>query len=84
MDTQHPEGLAKIADLEYKDFSREFTYNDVSKHEPRFAEQLAPLPDFNEGERLRLEAQVEPRGDPNMKVEWFLNGRSISNGINYQ
>ncbi|OQV22407.1 Titin [Hypsibius exemplaris] len=80
LDSQHPEGLSKIADLEYKDFSREFTYNDVSKHEPRFVEQLARLPDFNEGEKLRLEAQVEPRGDPNMKVEWFLNGRPINNG----
>jgi titin len=80
LETQHPEGLAKIAELEYKDFSREFTYNDYSKHEPRFAEQLARLPDYNEGEKLRLEAQIEPRGDPNMKVEWFVNGRPVNNG----
>ena len=80
METQHPEGLQKIADLEYKDFSKEWTYNDFSKHEPQFVEQLPRLPDLNEGEKLRLEAQVEPRGDPNMKVEWYVNGKPVSNG----
>jgi hypothetical protein len=30
-----------------------------------------------------LEAQVEPRADPNLRIEWFKNGVSLTTGTYY-
>lgn len=31
-----------------------------------------------EGNRVHMEARIEPVGDPSMVVEWFLNGRPMT------
>ena len=33
-----------------------------------------------EGERVHLECRLEPINDPNLKVEWFVNGVEIKTG----
>lgn len=33
-----------------------------------------------EGERCHLECRLEPINDPNLKVEWFVNGVEIKAG----
>lgn len=77
-DTQHPEAHAKIAELEYKDFSRTYEYNDISEHEPRITPEFQQELKVQDGEPLRLSLQVEPKNDPNMKIEWFFNGQQIT------
>lgn len=56
--TQHPEAAAKIPQLEYKDFTRTYEYNETSIHEPRFATQLPQRLQVEEGQPLELSVQV--------------------------
>lgn len=35
---------------------------------------------LKEGERCHLECRLEPINDPNLKVEWFVNGVEIKTG----
>jgi len=39
-------------------------------------------PEFRLGEndKLHLEGNVEPRNDPNLKIEWFFNGKALEHG----
>ena len=41
---------------------------------------VTPLRDviINEGERAKFEAKIQPVGDPNMRVDWFCNGKPIT------
>jgi hypothetical protein len=41
---------------------------------------VVPLKDVSqsEGGRIKLEARVEPVGDPTITVEWFINGRPLA------
>lgn len=34
----------------------------------------------SEGERVHLECRLKPVNDPNLKVEWFVNGVEIKAG----
>lgn len=54
---------------------------------PGEEERVYPAPQFivplqnvqqAEGGKLHMEARIEPVGDPNMVVEWFLNGRPLA------
>lgn len=38
---------------------------------------LQSLTNLSEGQLAHLEAQVEPVGDPNLKIEWFHNGKPV-------
>ena len=33
---------------------------------------------------LHMEANVEPKKDPNLKIEWFLNGKPLETGTRYK
>jgi len=33
-----------------------------------------------ESKPLHLEAQVEPKNDPNLKIEWYFNGKVLDLG----
>lgn len=44
---------------------------------PRFISKLTDMPDLVEGQLAHFEAQLEPATDPNLKVEWFHNGKPI-------
>ena len=47
---------------------------------PRFIKQLVNQELLAEGSNLHLEAQVEPKGDPHLRVEWFHNGVQLMTG----
>ena len=47
---------------------------------PVFMEQLRDVGSVAEGSNVIVEAKIEPKSDPNLKVEWELNGKSISSG----
>jgi hypothetical protein len=87
MDTQHPMGRAgmeKIADLE-RDLADKTKQQDVAPKDdvpckPEFIVPLAPQYLVEESKSLHLECQVEPKTDPALTVEWFLNGKQIDAG----
>jgi titin len=47
---------------------------------PVFTTHLKSYDNLLEGQHVYLEAQVEPRADPNLRVEWFKNGVSLQTG----
>jgi hypothetical protein len=47
---------------------------------PVFTTHLVSHDKLVEGQHIMLEAQVEPRADPNLRIEWFKNGISLTTG----
>lgn len=41
---------------------------------------MSSVDNLREGERCHLECRLEPINDPNLKVEWFVNGVEIKTG----
>jgi len=48
---------------------------------PVFTTHLVNVDKLVEGQHVTIEAQVEPRADPNLRVEWFKNGISLTTGM---
>ena len=51
---------------------------------PLFRTPLQNPQPMMEGQNIHLEARLEPIGDPNMKVEWFFNGRALTIGSRFR
>lgn len=47
---------------------------------PVFTSHLQNQDNLTEGQHVHLEAQVEPRADPNLRIEWFKNGVTLTTG----
>lgn len=52
-------------------------YDIEKKQPPRFVTQIKDQTDLVEMQNTKFECQLAPVGDPNMKVEWFLNGKPL-------
>lgn len=52
-------------------------YDVEKKQPPRFVTQIKDQTDLVEMQSTKFECQLAPVGDPNMKVEWFLNGKPL-------
>ncbi len=77
--SQHPESLEQIQMLEdYSRFQRTVSVEETVKQSPSFVKPLNDLGQLNEGAHAHFEAQIAPVGDPNMRVEWYKDGRSIT------
>lgn len=37
-----------------------------------------------ESEAVRFECRVEPKGDPNLRIEWYRNGKLLPSGHRYR
>lgn len=48
---------------------------------PVFTTHLQSQDKLVEGQHVYMEAQVEPRTDPNLRIEWFKNGVSLTTGL---
>jgi titin len=48
------------------------------KQPPRFVTQILDQTSLVEMQSSKFECQLAPVGDPNMKVEWFFNGKALS------
>ncbi len=44
---------------------------------PRFVSQLKGTNVVVEGQRAHFECRIEPQNDPNLKVQWLLNGKEV-------
>lgn len=57
--------------------TEEDLYDAEKKQPPRFVTQIQDQTDLVEMQSTKFECQLAPVGDPNMKVEWFLNGKPL-------
>uniref|UniRef100_A0A1I8N5F2 Ig-like domain-containing protein n=2 Tax=Musca domestica TaxID=7370 RepID=A0A1I8N5F2_MUSDO len=86
METQNESGLQKIAYLEDSSRYRRSEYIDeeIVTIPPRFLTHPKSLTNTREGGRAHFECKIEPVTDPNLKVEWFKNGRPITVGHRFR
>ena len=52
-------------------------YDVDKKQPPRFVTQILNQETLVEMQTTKFECQLAPVGDPNMKVEWFFNGKPL-------
>ena len=73
--TQMEETLSKYT----KDImlTQEDIYDAEKRQPPRFVTHIKDQIDVKELTEAKFECQLAPVGDPNMKVEWFFNGRPL-------
>lgn len=83
LDTQHPQSLARISDLE-RPKAGPAEAAAKPPQPPKFVVPLSILPPLEEGDSVHLEAQLIPIDDPKMKIEWFHNGHPLSFGHRYR
>lgn len=78
-DSQHPDGLQKIQNLE--DSSRYIRSEEEETNITQMPRFLGPMKCTNkilEGQRAHFEARVEPQSDLSLKIEWYHNGHAIT------
>lgn len=80
-DTMHPQSYMKLTQLEAaKDRKAEDVADAPLKQPPVFVEQLSKHESVSEGQEIHLNAKIEPKTDPNLKVEWEMNGMPLETG----
>lgn len=84
-DSQHPQSISQIQYLEdsskYK--KQEFA-EEVVTMKPRFLTTPKSIESSSEGKHAHFECKLEPVTDPNLKVEWYKNGRPITVGHRFR
>jgi titin len=58
--------------------TEEDIYDVDKKQPPRFVTQIVSQTELVEMQSTKFECQLAPVGDPNMKVEWFFNGKPLA------
>ncbi|XP_063986913.1 titin isoform X6 [Diachasmimorpha longicaudata] len=90
LQTQHPQGeagLEKIQETDEALRNKSRRPDDAPDHEfgkPIWTVPLQPEFKLSETEALHLEGQVEPKDDPNLKIEWYFNGKALAHGTRYK
>lgn len=84
MESQLPQGMTgeKLRDLERGPVIERFQ-EDAPVQAPKFTEQVKEVA-VEEGETAHFECRVEPKNDPNLRVEWFHNGKPLPNGHRFR
>lgn len=78
-DSQHPQGLEQIQQLEDSSRYQRKQDEEVTVTErPRFLGPLKATSRIVEGQRAHFEARVEPQSDATMRIEWYHNGKPIT------
>lgn len=82
-DPQQPKSVPKIAELEKPKLAPQAP-PDKAPRPPKFTVPLPQFPPLEEGDSVHLEAQLIPIDDPNMKVEWFKDGKPVQYGHRFR
>ncbi len=88
LENQVPRGMKKseyVVQMEaaMKKYTQEIhlteddVYDAERRQPPRFVTQIKDLSNLVEMQAAKFECQLAPVGDPNMKVEWFFNGKPL-------
>ncbi|XP_031367951.1 titin isoform X4 [Apis dorsata] len=83
LDTLDAQRLQKIRELETVEVKKEIE-KEVVHQKPVFLTPLNNLDHLKEGEHAHLECRVEPINDPNLKIEWFVNGVAVKTGHRFR
>lgn len=77
LDSQRPEGLEKIRELEREAPKRPEAVEPVTRQRPVFTQPLQNIDSIAEGQTAHFECRLIPVGDPTLKVEWFRNEKIL-------
>ena len=80
----HPDSMGKIKALEAKKGVKQQVSVEDVKQPPVFMKPLKDIGVIAEGTKVAVEAKIEPKSDPNLKVEWELNGEPLKTGSRIQ
>nr|CAD2187171.1 unnamed protein product [Meloidogyne enterolobii] len=84
LDVQHEQSWQQIQELENRQ-PVEILMPEIEIVAPRFVQPLpSGLPEFQEGDPIHLEAQIEPTNDNKLTVEWLFCGQSLPNGHRFR
>lgn len=83
LDTQHQESWNRIQEIENRQ-PIELIIPEPEKVVPKFTVSLPQLPEFQEGDSVHIEGQIEPTDDNQLTVEWLFNGQPLTNGHRYR
>ena len=79
------EGWEKIQHTEDSSFyKRDKFVETIITQKPKFMTPLCGKVELMEGQCAHFEARIEPLGDPNIKVDWLLNGKPLPVGHRYK
>jgi len=83
-DSQLPSGMSgeKLKELERGPVSQA-PAPEAPRQPPHFITQIQSAT-VDEGEPVRFECRVEPKEDPNLRIEWYRNGKVIPAGHRYR
>lgn len=82
LEPQQPDSLQQIRHLEdAAKYQRSEFVETIVTQKPRFVTQLTGPERLMEGQSAHMECRIEPYPDPDLKVEWFLNGTPLQTGI---
>lgn len=94
MESQRPEGLDKIRELESQQpWKRPEVAEPQTRQRPVFTQPLQNIDAIAEGQTAHFECRLIPVGDPTLKIEWFRNEKLVETSsfivsyffiINYQ
>lgn len=73
----------KLKELERGPISEPPVEEARPRHPPRFVTQIQSAT-VDESEPVRFECRVEPKDDPNLRIEWYRNGKQIPAGHRYR
>lgn len=83
LETQHPEGMRKIQQLEEGRAPARRDEPDRVFEKPIFTQLLTGPSELWEGQHAHFECRVVPVGDPTLRFEWFVNGIELKMGMFY-
>lgn len=83
-ESQLPTGMSaeKLKDLERGPVS-EAPKEDAEHGPPKFTTQIQSAT-VEESQAVRFECHVEPKDDPNLRIEWYRNGKPLPSGHRYR
>lgn len=90
LDTQHPQGKVGLEAVQEADeAAANRLKRQTSKPDAEFGKPIWTVPftaefKLTEADSLHLEGQVEPKHDPNLKIEWLLNGKVLEHGSRFK
>lgn len=82
-DTQHPDGLEKIRELEAQDRPARLEVEEPVVTPPKLVADLRGTTDLMEGQTAHFECQVEPIHDPNLRIEFYHNGKPLPSAARF-
>ena len=83
MESQHPEGMKKILQLEEGKAPQPASGMDNVFDKPVFTAHLTGPAELVEGQNAHFECRVLPVGDPSLRFEWYVNGVELKMGSRF-